>query len=161
MASSPCQEASSSPSQKVYPIWRTRRWLEQCKNNIDEKGVEWWLLVRPLTDGSDMATWMLEWRLVATWHWTVKTSRSLICPPALAILNIGQFLDKDVTEESALESGNISEGDMDDEDAGEESSQTLPLALQESEEAPVRISAEAEPTILNSGGEQDNWGYEH
>ena len=31
---------------------------------------------------------------------------------------------------------NISEGDVDDEDAGEESSQTLPLTSQESEEPP-------------------------
>ena len=72
MALSPCQEASCCPSQKVKPIWRTSRWLEQCKNNVDEEEVEWWQLVHPLTDGSDVAMWMLAQRLVATWHWTVK-----------------------------------------------------------------------------------------
>ena len=40
---------------------------------------------------------------------------------------------EDVTEESASESENISEGDADDEDAGEESSQSSLLTSQESE----------------------------
>ena len=30
------------------------------------------------------------------WCWTVETSESLICPPAHMVLNIGEFLDKDV-----------------------------------------------------------------
>ena len=49
-----------------------------------------------LTDGSDTAAWMLMWKLVAMSHWTVKTSRPLICPPSPTILNIGHFLDEDV-----------------------------------------------------------------
>ena len=53
---------------------------------------------------------------------------------------------EDVTEESASESESIIEGDADDEDGGEESLQTLQLALQELEEAPVSVSAETEPT---------------
>ena len=45
MASPPHLEASSSPSQEIDPMWRMRKWLEQCENNIDEEEVEWWLLV--------------------------------------------------------------------------------------------------------------------
>ena len=51
---------------------------------------------------------------------------------------------KDVTEVSASESENVSKGDVDDEDAGEESLETSSLASPESEEAPVSISTEAE-----------------
>ena len=58
---------------------------------------------------------------------------------------------EDVTEESASESENISEGDVDDEDPGEESSQMSPLTLQESEEATVGISTEAEPATGVTG----------
>ena len=83
------------PSQMVNPMWRTRRWLEQCENKIDEEEIECWPLIHPLTDGSDAAVWTLVWGMLAVWHWMVKTSRPLICP-ALTILNIGQFLDEDV-----------------------------------------------------------------
>ena len=47
-------------------------------------------------DGSDAAMYTLAQRLLAIWHWTVETSRPLICLPALTILNIKQFLNKDV-----------------------------------------------------------------
>ena len=73
-----------------------RRWLEECEQRINEEEIEWWPLICPLTDWRDMATYTLVERLVAMWHWTVETSRPLICLPALNILNIGQFLDKDI-----------------------------------------------------------------
>ena len=65
------------------------RWLEQCEEQIHEGEIEWWLLIHPLTDVSDVATCTLAW------HWTVETSESPICPPAPMILNIGQFLNED------------------------------------------------------------------
>ena len=96
MASSLCQEMSSPPLQTVDLMWRIRRWLEQCENKTDEEEIEWWLLVHPLTDGSDVATRILACRLLAVWCWMVMTPRPLNCLSALTILNIGQFLDEDI-----------------------------------------------------------------
>ena len=59
MALPPHPEASSSPLQEIDPMWRMRKWLEQCKNNVDEEEVEWWPLVHSLTKGSDVAAWTL------------------------------------------------------------------------------------------------------
>ena len=73
-----------------------RRWLKECEKQIDKGEIEWWSLVHPLTDGSDAAKCILVQRLLAMWHWTVETSKSLICSPTLMILNIGQFLDEDM-----------------------------------------------------------------
>ena len=89
---------STPLARKIDPIWRTRRWLEECKLRIDEEEIEWWPLICPLMDWSDMAVYTLVMRLLVTWHWTVKTSRPLIYPPALTILNTGQFLNEDVKE---------------------------------------------------------------
>ena len=77
-------------------MWRTRRWLEECEQGIHEEEIEWWLLICPLTDKNDMAMHTLVQRLLAVWHWTVKTSRPLIYQPALTILHIGQFLNEDI-----------------------------------------------------------------
>ena len=63
---------------------------------VEEEEIEWWPFIHPLTDGSDMAPYTIAQRLLAVWCWTVKTSRPLICPPALTILNIGQFLNEDI-----------------------------------------------------------------
>ena len=93
-SASPCQETSSPPSLKVDPIWKMRRWLEQCEAKVDD--AEWQPLACPLMDGSDAAVCTLVLRLLAAWHWMVETLRPLICPPAPTILNIRHFLDKDV-----------------------------------------------------------------
>ena len=88
-----CQDMSTLSARKIDPLWRTRGWLEECEQRINEEEIDWWLLIHPLMDG---AAYALAWRLMAMWHWPVKTSRPLICPPTPTILNIGQFLDKDI-----------------------------------------------------------------
>ena len=78
-------------------MWQTMKWLQNCETNLKEEEISWWPLVSPLTDGSDAATMDLAKRLMAAWKWVGVLSESPICPPAPNVLNIRQFLDKDLT----------------------------------------------------------------
>ena len=57
----------------------------------------WWPLVHPLMDGSDAGMLALSQQLMAAWRWAVTVSTPPICPPAPMVMNIGQFLDEDIT----------------------------------------------------------------
>ena len=81
----------------IDPIWQTTRWLQDCEAGLDDKELSWWPLVSPPTDGSDAPTKELTRQLMAAWKWVGEVSESPICPPTPTILNIGQFLDKDLT----------------------------------------------------------------
>ena len=54
------QEMSFSSARKVNPLWRTRCWLEECKEKVEEGEIEWWPLIHPLMDRSDVAAYTLE-----------------------------------------------------------------------------------------------------
>ena len=78
-------------------MWQTTRWLQDCEAGLDNEELSWWPLVNPLTDGNDTATKRLYQQLTAAWKWVGAVSESPICSPAPTILNIGQFLDEDLT----------------------------------------------------------------
>ena len=85
-------------SQCIDPMWQATKWLQTSKEGLDNEEISWWLLVSPLTNGSDTAAKDLARWLMATWRWVGKMSKTPICPPSLTVLNIGQFLDEDVEE---------------------------------------------------------------
>ena len=89
----------STICQHVHPMWQTTKWLQICEEGLDDGEISWWLLVSPLTNGSDMAAKDLTRQLVATWRWVGKVSKTPVCLPFLSVLNIGQFLDEDVEEQ--------------------------------------------------------------
>ena len=78
-------------------MWQTTKWLLNCETSLEEEKISWWLLVSPLTDDSDAATKDLTKRLMAAWKLVGIVSESPICPPAPTVLNIGQFLNEDLT----------------------------------------------------------------
>ena len=95
----PCQVMCASPSKSCHidPMWQTMRWLLDCETSLEEEEISWWLLVSPLTNGSNATTKDLVKRLMAAWKWVGVVSESPICPPTPTVLNIRQFLDEDLT----------------------------------------------------------------
>ena len=78
-------------------MWQTTRWLQNWETSLDNEEICWWALVSPLINGSDATTKDLTRWLMAAWKWVGAVSESPICPPVPTILNIGQFLDEDLT----------------------------------------------------------------
>ena len=67
--SSRCIMMQCSPMKKsMDPMWQTTKWLEACGGNLG-KDTKWWLLLLPLTDGSNVATKELAKCLLAMWRW--------------------------------------------------------------------------------------------
>ena len=95
----PCQVMHASPSKSccIDLIWQTTKGLLNCETSLEEEEISWWPLVSPLTDGTDAATRDLAKRLMAAWKLAGVVSESPICPPAPTVLNIRQFLNKDLT----------------------------------------------------------------
>ena len=77
---------------------QTTRWLQDCEVDLGDKELSWWPLVSPLIDGSFAATKDLAQQLMAAWKWVGAVSMYTVCLPTPTILNIGQFLDEDLTE---------------------------------------------------------------
>ena len=76
------------------PMWQTTKWLQACKESLDEEEISWWPLLLPLTDGSNAATKELVKWLLAMFRWVKKVFNTPTCLPAPTVLNIGQFLNK-------------------------------------------------------------------
>ena len=83
----------------IDPMWKTAKWLQTCKEGLDDGEISWWLLVSLLTNGSDMAAKDLARQLMAIWRWAGKVSKTPVCPPSPTFLNIGPFLDEDTEEQ--------------------------------------------------------------
>ena len=96
---SPHQVMHASPSKSccIDLMWQTTKWLLNYETSLEEEEISWWLLVSPLTNGSDAATKDLTKRLMAAWKWVGVVLESPICPPTPTVLNIRQFLDEDLT----------------------------------------------------------------
>ena len=78
----------------------TQRWMlcmkeHQC--SYTDTQLDFWLLLRPLTDGGEESTRHLMRRLLSIWHW-VSTLDPPICLPVPSVLDIGHWLwqDRDV-----------------------------------------------------------------
>ena len=64
----------------------------QC-SDTDEQ-LDFWLLLRPLTDGGEESSRHLTRRLLSIWHWASALDPP-ICPPASTALDIGNWLQED------------------------------------------------------------------
>ena len=76
----------------IDPHWRAMHWLQVAVQGIADKEVPWYELVAPLTLGAEGMALSLAKHLVMVWLWNIKVHREDNCPPALSILNIGQFI---------------------------------------------------------------------
>ena len=97
-ATSQCHVMKGSPK-KVRPdsIWEAIKWLEAHIGTLRED-VLWWPLVAPLMDVGAPGARKLTKCFLATWKWMVEVATTMFCPPALTMLNIGQFLDEELKE---------------------------------------------------------------
>ena len=80
----------------IDPHWRATCWLQVAVQGIAEE-VPWYELVTPLTSGVEGMALSLAKHLLTAWQWNIKVSREDTCPPALTILNIGQFMTDEET----------------------------------------------------------------
>ena len=78
----------------INPHWRATRWLQVAVQGIAEKEVPWYELVTLLTSGAESMALSLAKHLLMAWWWNIKV-RWEDDPPALTILNIGQFMTDD------------------------------------------------------------------
>ena len=65
-----------------------RKWMKEHQHSYTDMQLNFWLLLRPLTDGGK------ESRLLSMWHWASALDLP-ICPPAPSSLNIGHWLWED------------------------------------------------------------------
>ena len=81
----------------INPHWRATRWLQVAVQDIAKEEVPWYELVTPLTLGAEGVALSLAKHLLVVWWWNIKVCGEDDCPPALTILNIGQFMtDKEM-----------------------------------------------------------------
>ena len=59
---------------------------------IAEEEVPWYELVTPLTSRAEGVALSLAKHLLTAWQWNIKVCGEDDCPPALTVLNIGQFM---------------------------------------------------------------------
>ena len=75
----------------INPHWRAMHWLQVAVQGIAEE-VPWYELVAPLMSGAEGMALSLAKHLLTAWWWNIKVHGEDDCPPALTILNIGQFM---------------------------------------------------------------------
>ena len=54
----------------VDPNTHGMKWMKECQRSYKDIQLEFWLLLRPLTDKSEERTRQLACRLLSVWHWS-------------------------------------------------------------------------------------------
>ena len=80
--------ASTPP---VDPNTHGMKWMKERQRTYKDIQLEFWLLLRPLTDGSEECTHQLARRLLSVWHWSSVVDPPTY-PPAPTSMNIGYWL---------------------------------------------------------------------
>ena len=83
--------------ENIDPHWRATHWLQVAVQGMAEEEVPWYEFVTPLTSGVEGASLSLAKRLLTVWQWNIKVHGEDNCPPALTVLNIGQFMTDEET----------------------------------------------------------------
>ena len=61
---------SYASSHVVNPNTHGMKWMKERQRSYRDIQLEFWLLLRPLTDGSEERTHQLARRLLSVWHWS-------------------------------------------------------------------------------------------
>ena len=77
--------------EEIDPHWRAMHWLQVAVQGITDE-VPWYKLVTPLTSGVEGMALSLAKCLVTRWWLNLKVHGEDDYPPALSVLNIGQFI---------------------------------------------------------------------
>ena len=67
---------SSAPIPTINPNTQGMKWMKERQCSYHDAQLDFWLLLRPLTDGSEESTCHLAHRLLSVWHWS-----SAVDPP--------------------------------------------------------------------------------
>ena len=65
-----------APTRPVDPNTQGMKWMKEHQHSYKKVQLEFWLLLRPLTDGGEEHTRQLAHRLLSVWHWS-----SAVNPP--------------------------------------------------------------------------------
>ena len=76
----------------VDPTWQNTRWLQLAVQGISDEEVPWHEYVMLLIMGAEGMALSLAKHLLAIWRWNARVQGWDVCPPALTVLNIGQFM---------------------------------------------------------------------
>ena len=82
---------SYAPTRPVDPNTQGMKWMKECQRSYKDIQLEFWLLLRPLTDGSEERTRQLACRLLSVWHWSSAVDPPTY-PPTPTSMNIGYWL---------------------------------------------------------------------
>ena len=83
-------DQSLAQVQPVDPNIHGMKWMKECQCSYGDMQLDFLLLLRPLTDGSEESSSQLAHRLLSVWHWS-----SAIEPPHTPTptsMNIGYWL---------------------------------------------------------------------
>ena len=75
----------------VNPNTHGMKWMKERQCSYRDIQLEFWLLLRPLTDGSEERTRQLAHRLLSVWHWSSAVEPPTY-PPVPTSLNLGYWL---------------------------------------------------------------------
>ena len=82
---------SYASSHAVNPNTHGMKWMKECQCSYRDIQLEFWLLLRPLTDGSEERTCQLARRLLSVWHWSLAVEPPTY-PPMPTSMDIGYWL---------------------------------------------------------------------
>ena len=85
------RDQSYASSHAVDPNTHGMKWMKEHQRSYWDIQLEFWLLLRPLTDGSEERTRQLACRLLSVWHWSSAVEPPTY-PPAPTSLDIGYWL---------------------------------------------------------------------
>ena len=85
------RDQSYAPTRPVDPNTQGMKWMKECQCPYKDVQLEFWLLLRPLTDGSKERTCQLARQLLSVWHWSSAVDPPTY-PPAPTSMNIGYWL---------------------------------------------------------------------
>ena len=85
------RDQSYASSHVVDPNTHGMKWMKERQCSYQDFQLEFWLLLRPLTDGSEERTRQLAHRLLSVWHWSSAVEPPTY-PPAPTSLDIGYWL---------------------------------------------------------------------
>ena len=85
------EKQDMAPTCPVDPITQGMKWMKLCQRSYRDIQLEFWLLLRPLTDGREEHTHQPACRLLSVWHWSLAVDPPTY-PPVPTSMNIGYWL---------------------------------------------------------------------
>ena len=79
---------AGEPSTQVQPVdpnIHGVKWMKERQHSYRDVQLDFWLLLRPLTDGSEESSHQLACRLLSVWHWS-----SAVEPPTYPHTHINE-----------------------------------------------------------------------